>query len=180
MKIFGYLLITVGFLVGAYFSVVDTDEVEWEFVVPGLIVGLAGVALAQIASRGSRRAAEAVHASMNQLEESLTRIVSNANRLDAEKETIDVYEVHNQIDDLFMGDLDIFVDNRESIGHAFGLQAYADVMTQFATGERYLNRCWSASTDGYVDEVQTFLSRSLEHFAEALKKLKTLRDQSQP
>ena len=71
----------------------------------------------------------------------------------------------------------IFVDNRESIGHAFGLQAYADVMTQFATGERYLNRCWSASTDGYADEVSTFLTRSHEHFAEALRKLQDLRGQ---
>jgi hypothetical protein len=177
MKNLGYLLITVGFLFGAYFSVVDTEVVPWRFVVPALVVGLLGVALIQIASRGSRRAGEAVRSSINLLEESLSRIVGNATRLDAENEASNVYEVHHQIDDLFMGDLDIFVDNRESIGHAFGLQAYADVMTQFATGERYLNRCWSASTDGYADEVSTFLTRSHEHFAEALRKLQGLRGQ---
>jgi hypothetical protein len=178
MKNIGYLLITVGFLFGSYFSVVDTVEVAWSFVIPGLILGLLGVAMAQIASRGSRRGVEAVHTSMNELEESLARIVDNARKLDEEKETIDVYDVRHQIDDLFMSDLDIFVENRESIGHAFGLQSYADVMTQFATGERYLNRCWSASTDGYIDEVRTYLTRTQEHFAEALKKLKTLRNQS--
>ena len=26
-------------------------------------------------------------------------------------------------------------------------------MTEFASGERYLNRAWSAAADGYVDEV---------------------------
>ncbi len=179
MKNFGYLLITVGFLFGSYFSVVDSEQVEWSYVIPALIIGLAGVASVQISSRRSRRGAEAVHTSMNELEESLARIVENATKLDDEKETIDVYDVRHQIDDLFMGDLNIFVENRESIGHAFGLQSYADIMTQFATGERYLNRCWSASTDGYVDEVRTYLTRSREHFVEALEKLKTLRNQTQ-
>ena len=37
--------------------------------------------------------------------------------------------------------------------HVFGMQNYADVMSNFAAGERYINRVWSASTDGYVDEV---------------------------
>lgn len=174
MKTLGYLLITTGFLFGAYHSVVDTEIVPWRFVVPAFGLGLIGIALVQIASHGSRRAGDAVRSSLNQLRESLTRIVDRATRLDAEKDTIDVYEIHRRIDDIFMEDLDIFVDNRESIGHAYGLQSYADVMTQFATAERYLNRCWSASTDGYVDEVHTFLTRSHEHFAEALQKLDDL------
>ena len=71
-----------------------------------------------------------------------------------------------------MADLDVFVDNRESISHAFGLQAYADVMSAFATGERYLNRCWSASTDGYVDEVHAYLGRAHAQFDEALALLR--------
>ncbi|MEJ2085752.1 MAG: hypothetical protein P8Y44_08745 [Acidobacteriota bacterium] len=174
MKNSGYLLITLGFLVGAYFAVVDTEAVSWRYVVPALLVGLVGIALVQLASHGKRRSGDAVRSSVDLLGSSLSRIVDKAARLDSEKETIDVYDVRHRIDDLFMSDLDTFVDNRESIGHAYGLQSYADVMTQFATGERYLNRCWSASTDGYVDEVHTFLTRSHEHFAEALRKLEEL------
>ena len=62
---------------------------------------------------------------------------------------------------------------RESIGHAYGLQSYADVMTHFATAERYLNRCWSASTDGYIDEVHTYLTRARDQFTQALDLLRT-------
>jgi len=49
--------------------------------------------------------------------------------------------------------------------------SYADVMSHYAGGERYLNRVWSASADGYVDEVNTYLDRSLEQFRLALDML---------
>ena len=65
--------------------------------------------------------------------------------------------VQHRIDELFPGDLNKFVEARETIPHVYRLQAYADVMSHFAAGERYLNRVWSASADGYVDEVRTYL-----------------------
>ena len=51
--------------------------------------------------------------------------------------------------------------------HVFGMQNYADVMSNFAAGERYINRVWSASTDGYVDEVNLYLDKALSQFREA-------------
>jgi len=51
--------------------------------------------------------------------------------------------------------------------HAFGLQAYADIMSAFAAGERYINRVWTASADGYVDEVMSYLDKAQRQFAEA-------------
>jgi hypothetical protein len=56
---------------------------------------------------------------------------------------------------------------RESMKNLFGLQAYADAMGAFAAGERYINRVWSASTDGYVDEAHNYLDRSTQQFREA-------------
>lgn len=172
MKVIAYLLIAAGFLVGAYFSAVDADEVPWAIVVPTLLVGFVGVALAQIEMRGASRSREALRTNLEKLEQSLARIVDSAERLDREKTDVDVYSVHRLIDERFMTDLEEFIGNRESIGHAFGLQVYADVMTHFATGERYLNRCWSASTDGYIDEVHTYLTRANGQFQQALERLR--------
>ena len=177
MKSFGYILITLGFMVGSYFSVIDTEEVEWSIVVPSLLVGLVGVVLVRMSIRGQSTASDTVRTNIGKLEESLARIVQTATRLDTEKDTINVYDVHDRIDAEFMGDLDIFVENRESIGHAFGLQSYADVMTHFATAERYLNRCWSASSDGYTDEVNTYLTRAKDQFIQALELLRSQRSQ---
>lgn len=182
MKSLGYILISLGFLVGSYFSVIDTEQVEWSMVVPGLLVGLLGVALIQVSIRGQSTAIETVRTNIEKLEESLARIVDKITILDTDKESINVYDVHDRIDDDFMSDLDVFVDNRESIGHAFGLQSYADVMTHFATAERYLNRCWSASSDGYVDEVNKYLSRAKDQFTQALELLRshTVKGRTQP
>jgi len=47
-------------------------------------------------------------------------------------------------------------------------------MSCFAAGERYLNRVWSASADGYVDEVNTYLDKAQSQFVESLQKVKNL------
>jgi len=173
MKSLGYILITLGFLMGSYFSVIDTEEVVWSMVGLSLLIGLGGVALVQASIRSQSTATDTVRTNISKLEESLARIVDKATRLDAEKDSINVYDFHHRIDDDFMSDLNIFVENRESIGHAFGLQSYANVMTHFATAERYLNRCWSASSDGYVDEVNEYLTRMKDQFTQALELLRT-------
>jgi hypothetical protein len=180
MKRIAYFLITVSFLAAAYFSVIDPELVPWPKVIPSLLVGLAGVAMIQLSARSKERAEDTVRTNVEKLEESLSNIVANAIQLDDAKETIDPYEIRHRIDDLFMNDLDTFVVNRESISHAFGLQAYANVMTSFATGERYLNRCWSASTDGYIDEIRTYLPRSKKQFEEALGLLRSHTGATQP
>ena len=49
----------------------------------------------------------------------------------------------------------------------FGLQKFADIMPSFTAGERYLNRIWSASTDGYMDEMLLYVENSLHQFHDA-------------
>jgi hypothetical protein len=173
MKALGYILITAGFLAGTYYSTIHTDEVPWSIVAPCLLLGLFGVALVQLAIHGQSKAVDTVRTNIDKLVDSLACIVDNITQLDADKENINVYDVHSRIDALFMADLDIFVDNRESIGHAYGLQAYANVMTHFATAERYLNRSWSASADGYIEEVHTYLARAKNQFTLALEALRS-------
>lgn len=175
-KRIGYVLIGIGFLAGSWFGVADVEGVSWWGAVPSLLVGLAGVAIVQLQHRADRSGSDTVRASLELIEASLRRICGNIAELDRDKARIDVYEIHARIDALFMADLDTFVDNRERISHAYGLQAYADVMSAFATGERYLNRCWSASTDGYVDEVAAYLTRAHTQFDEALSLLRRCRE----
>ena len=89
------------------------------------------------------------------LETSLTNILDNLETLNDDSDTLPVYEARFEIDRLLRDDLNNFANARESMKHVFGLQHYADVMSAFAAGERYINRVWSASTDGYVDEVRS-------------------------
>ncbi|MHC4690191.1 MAG: hypothetical protein ACYS5F_11230 [Planctomycetota bacterium] len=109
------------------------------------------------------------------IEKSLDNIVQNITRLNEEKLSIDTYDMRHKIDELFIEDLNTFVEARQSIVHAHGLNTYAEVMSDFAAGERYLNRVWSASADGYIDEVNTYLEKAKIQFVETLYKIRNIK-----
>jgi hypothetical protein len=167
----GFLLVTVGFLGGALASVLSEDTVRWDWFAAAVIVGFAGVVLVRISQRMETRDVSRLSANMQAIETSLRRIAENATRLNADKHTIDPYDVRHRIEELFADDLNTFIEARESIAHSYGLAAYADVMNCFAAGERYLNRVWSASADGYVDEINDYLDRAREQFAAGLDRV---------
>ena len=169
MKGLGYLLIAAGFLGGSYFAVLDAESVPVGSYLPSVVVGAIGVAMARMASHKESRDVEVVSANIGAIGASLERIVEDARAFDRDKESIDVYELRHHIDREFPEDLDTFAQARQSIAHSYGLQPYADVMNPFAAGERYLNRVWSTSTDGYVDEAHTYIGKSREQFEEALE-----------
>ena len=167
-------MVTVGFLAAALTSVLDENAVRWLWYVPALMVGAAGVAIIRINDARQHKTEHHVAAKIETVDSSLERIAANISRLNAEKQSINTYDMRHRIDELFIDDLELFVDARESIAHRYGLAAYGEIMSGFAAGERYLNRVWSASADGYIDEVNTYLEKAREQFSESLKKIRDL------
>jgi len=174
MRKIGYLMITVGFLAGALAATVDKENVLWGYFAPALAIGAVGVTMARLGRRRESRVEGKLTSDIQSIEASLKRIVENITSLNAQKSSINTYDVRRRIDELFPEDLTVFVEARESIAHSHGLSAYADVMSSFAAGERYLNRVWSASSDGYVDEVSAYLEKAQTQFAESLDKIRRL------
>jgi hypothetical protein len=174
MKLVGFLMVTVGFIAAALATVVDENAVRWLWYIPALAVGAAGVAAIRIDDARHSKTEHHVASRIETVESSLERIAASINKLNANKHSIDTYDMRHRIDELFVDDLDTFVDARESIAHRYGLAAYGEVMSCFAAGERYLNRVWSASADGYVDEVNTYLDKAQAQFVESLEKVHRL------
>jgi hypothetical protein len=172
MKLFGFLLVTFGFITAALATVVDESAVRWLWYVPALIVGAVGVATIRINDARQSKTEHHVTSRIETVESTLEKIAANIKSLNAEKHSINTYEMRHRIDELFIDDLELFVGARESISHRYGLTAYGEVMSSFAAGERYLNRVWSASADGYVDEVNTYLDKAQEQFNESLEKIR--------
>ncbi len=177
-KLLGYLLITGGFLGGAFVAVLETEEVGWGGLLAALAIGAAGVALVRLITRRAAREEDTLAANIQNIHQSLLRVVESITGLDREKESFNPYDLRHRIDDLFPEDLATFVEAREAISHLYGLQSYADVMSIFASGERYLNRVWSASADGYINECHTYLQKAREQFAAALEQLNALEARS--
>jgi len=174
MNRLGYLMITTGFLAGSLVAILDKENVQWCYFAAALGVGAAGIVLVRVGGRRMSRSEGKLAASVQAVEATLSRIVENISQLNAQKHSINAYDTRHRIDGLFAEDLAAFVNKRESIAHVHGLSAYADVMSCFAAGERYLNRVWSASADGYVDEVNAYLDKAQAQFVESLERIRRL------
>ena len=168
-------MITVGFLGGALAAVVEKEAVEWGYFAGGMVLGVAGVVVVRMGHKAESTAEGKLAENIETIEASLGSIVANIMRLSDEKESINTYDVRHRVDELFPEDLGRFVDARGSIGHLYGLNAYGDVMSSFAAGERYLIRVWSASADGYIDEVNAYIDEAREQFVESLEKIRQLK-----
>jgi len=175
MKKIGYLLITVGFLCGAFFAVEQRDGLQVPYFVVALVAGAIGVVMVRAARREAATRADTIRTNLEAIETSLGSVIEKVARLDETKEETDVYELRHVIDREFPEDLDAFVQARYSLVHSFGLQAFADVMNPFAAGERYLNRVWSASVDGYIDEAHEYVVKAREQFESALEIFRALK-----
>lgn len=168
-------MISAGFLAAALASVADQERVEWAYFAGGLTLGAAGVAVVRTGHRRLHKEQGRLTENIRIIETALGNIVANVTRLNEQKESIDTYDVRHKIEELFPEDVGRFVEARQSIGYLYGLEAYGDVMTSFAAGERYLNRVWSASADGYIDEVNRYIDKAREQFVDSLEKIRKLK-----
>ncbi len=174
MKLFGFILVAAGFLAGAYFLTGAGGSVLGAGFAVAFAIAATGVVILRVVTRQRVSAKEKVTAEVRTTEETLALLVDGVGELIDRKDSIDVYDLPAEIDRRFVGPLTRFVEARESIALAYGLPAYASVMSHFAAGERYLNRVWSCSVDGYIDEAHTYLGRARDQFIEGRDRLQQL------
>ena len=165
-----YLLLAVGFLFGAYATALDVDEVNWTIFAAAAIAAIAGVVIAKRQDRALARSGTVLESNRSQLNEALASIVRDLAEM-TDGKPLRGNELRDWIDARLRPDLRRFADARESMVHLYGLQTYADIMSEFATGERYVNRVWSASADGYHGEAEDYLRRAAEQFRHAREQL---------
>ena len=171
MKSAGFALLVAGFLIGAYATALDIDVTNWTLFVPAALAAAAGVFLIKRHARGHAQSSTVLEANRTELKESLTNISAQLDELKALTPDMETAQIHLEVDDRLRDDLRRFADARESLIHLFDMQTYADIMSEFAAGERYVNRVWSASADGYRGEALRYLDKASVQFHEALSRL---------
>ena len=174
MKKIGYILVFVGFIAASLVSVTDVLQVNWVLFSIFLVICIIGIFLIRNSEKKETMHGETLSKNMKAIEESLERIVGDVKSIRSEIDPNKPQDVHRRIDEKLPEHLETFIESRKSIGHVYGLQTYGHVMNYFATAERYLNRVWSASADGYIDEVMEYIERSEQQFEEALDALRGL------
>ena len=173
MKNIGFLLLIAGFLAGAYATALDTEATNWALFIPAAVAAIIGVGILKREARGEAQSERVLTANRAELTESLANIVRNLDEIREAGDQLPTERLREEIDERLRNDLRRFADARESLVHLFSLQTYADIMSEFAAGERYVNRVWSASADGYDAEARTYLEKASGQFREANRQLES-------
>ena len=174
-NLLGQLLLWAGFISGAFHTVraqeVDDvnkwETVSWTWYGISIAVGVVGVILLRASSRAAAESSHRVEAEYSVLTQSLTQLLTKVGELLGQIEAMPPSQVVAFIDTELTEPLADFADARNALVQRFGLQAFAEVMTQFASGERFINRAWSASADGYRNEASDSLRRAQQHLENA-------------
>jgi len=170
MKNIGYLLLAAGFLGGAYSTALDVQNVDWQLFAIAALAAVAGLVTFKRQASAHARSDTVLELNRGELRESIHNIVTDLTELTS-GEALRGDALRDRIDLHLREDLRRFADARESMVHLFGLQIYADIMSSFAAGERYINRVWSASADGYDGEAETYLGKAVQQFVDAQSQL---------
>jgi hypothetical protein len=170
MKGLGYLLLCVGFVMAAYATALDVENVGWPLFAVAALAAVAGVVIIKRHARSIAQSEAVLENNRAELRESIDNVVKDLREIVAGG-TLRGAALRDRIDEKLRPDLTRFAEARESMVHLFGLQTYADIMSHFAAGERYVNRVWSSSADGYDMEAARYLGKAEEQFADAQRQL---------
>ena len=102
MKNIGYVLISLGFLIGSYFTVLDKLNVEWGAFSVLLILGFAGVALVQIGGKKEAQAEDKISSNISIIETSLKNLAEKVSQLNADKASINTYDMRHRLDEMLI------------------------------------------------------------------------------
>jgi hypothetical protein len=160
-----------GFLAAAYFTALDVQSTSWSYFVPSALLLCTGIFVLKRQARGEAQAEHVLQANKSELGESLGNIVTALEGLSGRVDAIATADLRVEIDDALRDDLRRFAAARETMIHLYGIQTYADIMSEFAAGERYVNRVWSASADDYRNEATDYLAKALRQFRDAHRQL---------
>lgn len=170
MRQLGYFLLCAGFISAAYATALDVEDVNWTLFAISALAAVAGVFALKRHARSVAQSDEVLETNRAELRDSIDNVVRDLREIVSSGSLRGVV-LRDRIDTKLRPDLTRFVDARESMVHLFGLQTYADIMSHFAAGERYINRVWSSSADGYDVEAARYLGKAEEQFADAQQQL---------
>lgn len=179
MSVLGQILLWVGFLAGSLATVWNLENsadkwatIPWPAYGAAALVSAIGATILRVDKASKRSLSTADDSGFAGLQSALQKVTELMESLAVKLPALTCEEVLVFIDQQCMPQITDFVESRELISNRLGNQTYADIMTEFASGERYMNRAWSAAADGYVDEVERSVNLSRDFFRVADRNLK--------
>lgn len=146
----------------------DWSQIPWLWYGLSAMVCFGGVVMIQVNKKSSVETENKKLASLDELKGKLMASIKATGAIHKAIETLPPSKIVERIDSELSPLLHEFAENRDRLTAEFDLSVFADVMTNFAAGERAVNRAWSAAADGYLDEVSDCLTRATDMLSSAL------------
>ena len=141
--------------------------IPWVWYGVSVVFCVVGIVVLKTAVNPEQQVEQSSNLSLADLSGRLTQLTGNLEGLLESLDDLPPSQITARIDEQLADDFREFADGRNLITTEYGLDVFADVMTQFASGERSVNRAWSAAADGYVDEAEACLKRGKDLLQEA-------------
>ena len=145
--------------------------IPWVWYGVSVVFCVVGIVVFKRAANPEQQAEQEAMLSLVDLSTRLTQLIGNLEGMIESIDELPPSQITARIDEQLADDFREFADGRNLITTEYGLDVFADVMTQFASGERSVNRAWSAAADGYIDEAETCLKRGRDMLQEAQRLL---------
>ena len=115
---------------------------------------------------------EVTHASLrgftlSEVKDKLNIILERLDRINRREPPITLKELAQEINELLENPVFDIVESREMMIAAKGYGPYGAFMSDFATGERFISRSWSAGVDGYEKEAFDYIAKAIPFFNNA-------------
>lgn len=171
-KLAGFLII-FSFIAGSIVSIQDKVNVNWLYYSVLLAIGFIGIVILKVQKSKHSKKADYIQTNVEDIKNSLNSICLKMKTFEVKE--ADLENLSKKIDNTFLVDINKFLNSREVLKTRYGIKAFANVMSNFASGERYLNRAWTSSVDGYIDEAKMSIETSKQLFNNALEEFKVLK-----
>lgn len=100
----------------------------------------------------------------------LEATVDQVAKLQVKAQNLEGMELCAAVDEVLDNFIHPFVEKRKTFTDMLGAAKGAEILLIVAYGERMLNRCWSAASDGHKEEALNVLEESLQSFKQAVNK----------
>jgi hypothetical protein len=180
MKVIAWILLMLGLVVSSLAAsrIDDHLGVLALLIDPFFLLGIGSIAISIVLNRLSVSTKTKTDPSENfvfvnakkNIEEVLNALSSIAQNRDA----LPLAHVVQQVDTLLKNQVFDIVESRISIIQISGYGPYAEFMSDFAVGERFISRSWSAGVDKYKEESFNYVEKAIPFFEKAKRTLELI------
>jgi hypothetical protein len=180
MKIAAWTLLMLGLVIASLAAsrIDDTMGVSALLLDGYFILGIGAIILSIILNRLSVSRASKTDLSeslvFSNAKKNIQELLSGLDTIARSRHTLPLKQAVEQVDKLLKNQVFDIVESRMSIIQITGYGPYAEFMSDFAIGERFISRSWSAGVDKYPDESFNYVEKAIPFFEKAQQTLEII------